>query len=234
MMFKKQKNVSNQQEKESGQLNPYLSARREWNERYGEYIARERLWRLIAIICLLVTGISVGGVVYIGSQSRFVPYVVQVDKLGRPLSVGPAEKMKPVDTRVLRSMVASFIVNVRSVSADAAVLYNAINKAYSMLADGNPAKGQMNEYFRNSENDPFNRAKTESVAIQIESVFPVSENSWEVEWTEIIRSPDGKESARISMKATMETYISPPTDENDFINNPIGLFIKEFSWTKRF
>jgi type IV secretion system protein VirB5 len=35
--------------------NPYLAARREWDERYGHLITRERNWRLMALLCGLTT-----------------------------------------------------------------------------------------------------------------------------------------------------------------------------------
>ena len=34
---------------------PYLSARREWNERYGDYIARARNWRGAAFAALAIS-----------------------------------------------------------------------------------------------------------------------------------------------------------------------------------
>lgn len=33
--------------------NPYLAARREWDERYGNLITRERNWRIMALVCSL-------------------------------------------------------------------------------------------------------------------------------------------------------------------------------------
>ena len=34
--------------------NPYLAARREWDERYGDLLTRARNWRTVAVICALV------------------------------------------------------------------------------------------------------------------------------------------------------------------------------------
>ena len=39
----------------AGAYNPYLAARREWDERYGNLITRERDWRLMALLCGLTT-----------------------------------------------------------------------------------------------------------------------------------------------------------------------------------
>lgn len=51
-------------------------------ERYGSYIKERNRWRVIAVINSCIALISVLGVIYIGSQSKFIPYVVQVDRLG--------------------------------------------------------------------------------------------------------------------------------------------------------
>ena len=55
------------------EANPYLSARREWDERYGDAIARAKSWRYAAIGALAVAAIAVTGVVFIGAQSKIKP-----------------------------------------------------------------------------------------------------------------------------------------------------------------
>ncbi len=62
--------------KSSPDTNPYLAARREWNERYGEYIAQARTWRVTALLALLVAAVSTSGLIWIASSSGIVPYVV--------------------------------------------------------------------------------------------------------------------------------------------------------------
>jgi type IV secretion system protein VirB5 len=34
--------------------NPYLAARHEWDERYGDLITRAKNWRLMAALCSLI------------------------------------------------------------------------------------------------------------------------------------------------------------------------------------
>ena len=70
----------------------YENARREWNERYGGYIARARAWRLTAMAALVVAAIAVTGIGWIGAQSKLVPYIVQIDKEGVAVAVQPAEQ----------------------------------------------------------------------------------------------------------------------------------------------
>ena len=76
--------------------NPYLAGRREWNERYGDFIARESRWRMLAIICAATTLFSVGGIAWIGSRSKLVPYLVTVDPSGNAL-VGHLAQQTPAD-----------------------------------------------------------------------------------------------------------------------------------------
>ena len=65
--------------------NPYLAARRNWHSQIDRAFAAQHVWQLVAVACLLIALACVAGVVYIGSKSKFVPYVIQVDRLGKPL-----------------------------------------------------------------------------------------------------------------------------------------------------
>src|ERR1700730_5182139 len=94
---------------------PYLSARREWNERYGSYIARARNWRIAALGSISVSAILAGGVIWLGSQSKLVPFVVEVDKLGQAVGVQRADRATPADQRIVKAQLAAWIVDVRSV-----------------------------------------------------------------------------------------------------------------------
>ena len=41
--------------------NPYLAARREWDERYGDLITRAKNWRTMAALCSLVALVATVG-----------------------------------------------------------------------------------------------------------------------------------------------------------------------------
>jgi len=67
---------------------PYLAARREWDERYGDLITRARNWRVMAALCSLVALLATAGIVSLSVRSHVVPFVVLVDNLGRPVASG--------------------------------------------------------------------------------------------------------------------------------------------------
>src|ERR1700691_3012429 len=65
--------------------NPYLAARREWDERYGDLITRAKNWRWMAASCSLIALVATAGIVWLSTRSHVVPFVVLVENLGRPL-----------------------------------------------------------------------------------------------------------------------------------------------------
>ncbi len=61
---------------------PYTDARGAWMERYGTYVQQAYNWRLIAMLEAVSLVIAVVGIIYLASQTKFVPYVVAIDKIG--------------------------------------------------------------------------------------------------------------------------------------------------------
>src|SRR6516165_10060251 len=69
--------------------NPYLAARKEWDERYGSLIKRAQNWRLAAMLALLVAIAEAVVILGVATRPKTVPYVVAVDSLGRVVASGP-------------------------------------------------------------------------------------------------------------------------------------------------
>ena len=206
----------------------YLAARAEWNERYGSYISQARTWRLAALLSMLVSLGAVGGVVYIGSQSKIVPYIVEVNQLGDALAAQRADVASTPDTRLIRAQLARWIVDVRTVYLDAAAQHALVNEAYGMTDRQSPADGALNEYFR--AHNPFIRAQDQSVTVHVSSVLPISENTWRIEWSEETFKRDGSASGTANWRATVSVSINPPTDSNTILINPTGLYVQQFGW----
>jgi len=95
--------------------NPYLAARREWDERYGGQIAQIRHWRWAAFVALTTAAVSSAGLVATLSERRIVPYIVKVDKLGSAMAVERAEEAAQPDRVMVVAGLARFIADMRSV-----------------------------------------------------------------------------------------------------------------------
>jgi type IV secretion system protein TrbF len=209
----------------------YMAARREWNERYGSYIAQAHAWRLTAVASLAVAFVAVGGVVWIGAQNRVVPYVVETDKLGDALAISRADVAAPADPRLIRAGLARWISDVRTVYIDVAAERAVVKEAYTMVNRNAAALQQLNDWF--SHRDPFKQAQTEIVGVSVQSVLPITGNTWRVEWREDKRGRDGIADPPTQWQATITISISPPTNDTTILANPVGLYVDSFDWEQR-
>jgi type IV secretion system protein TrbF len=210
----------------------YLAARREWNERYGDYIAQANNWRLIAVAALGVAAVAVAGNVWQSSQSRVQPFIVEVDKLGDALAIQRADVASPVPLGVVRAQIARYIQDVRTVSIDVQAERAFINEAYAMVDKNSAALTFLNNYF--SANDPFKRASSETVSAHVESVLPLpGSNTWRVEWREDTVARDGRPEFSKHWEATITVSINPPTTDAAILVNPTGLFVEASPWGER-
>lgn len=221
---------------DSTSSNPYLNARRVWNAHEGDILSSRQTWQIIGILSLLIALSSVGGIVYIGQQSRFIPYVVQVDRLGQAAASGFADRASPVDTRVMQATLAAFIADARLVTPDVALQRSAVFRVYAFLDRNAPGTTKMNEWLNTNGETPFTRAAREVVHTEIISVLQQSPESWQIDWTEQIRDRDGTLKSTSRMRALLSVSIVPPspaTDEEQIRRNPLGIYVTDFSWSKQ-
>jgi type IV secretory pathway TrbF-like protein len=218
--------------------NPYLAARRTWNDQSAANIASRQMWQLTGTLSLLIALGAVGGVVYIGSQSKFIPYVVQVDKLGQAAAVAPAQRAAPADTRVVLAAVAAWVADIRTVTPDIALQRKAVFRVYSMLAPNDAATAKSNQWLNGTEDSsPFKRAAKETVSVEMSSVLPQTADTWQVDWIETVRDRQGLVKGQPQRwRALVTVYSMPPTTdttEEQMRNNPLGIYVREFSWSKQ-
>jgi type IV secretory pathway TrbF-like protein len=218
--------------------NPYLAARRTWNDQSAANIASRQMWQLTGILSLLIALGAVGGVVYIGSQSKFIPYVVHVDKLGQAAAVAPAQRAAPADTRVVLAAVAAWVADIRTVTPDIALQRKAVYRVYSMLAPNDAATAKSNQWLNGTEDSsPFKRAAKETVSVEMSSILPQTADTWQVDWIETVRDRQGLVKGQPQRwRALVTVYLVPPTadtTEEQMRNNPLGIYVREFSWSKQ-
>ncbi len=89
----------------------------------------------MAFGCLALTVGLAGGIVWQSVQSRVVPYVVEVDRLGEVRAVGPAiQTYQPTDAQIAWYL-ARFIADVRSLSIDPVLVRQNWLEAYDFATD---------------------------------------------------------------------------------------------------
>jgi type IV secretion system protein VirB5 len=217
--------------------NPYLNARRAWNEHVGGLMKSVQVWQTVALSSLLITLAAVGGIIVIGSQSKFIPLVFQQDASGNTLSVTRADKVAEANLEDYRHVAARFIENIRLVSVDSDLQKKAILQTYSYLNGNDAAVSKANHYFNHSAKaNPFNRAGLETVNVEIRSVLQETESAWQVAWIETIRNRDGAlKSEPQTMKAILTLYQNPKISDSSneaLLKNPHFIFVRDFNWSK--
>lgn len=233
-LFKKADEAAPQEARGTQQapaLSPYLAARREWNERYGDHVKSAHHWRVAALGSIAIALASVGGLIAVSMQSKVVPYAVEINGHGEVARVQRADVFRSPDANQIRASLRDWVLGARTVYTDPAAMKNLIDQTYAETLPDSAAYQQLAEYHRT--NNPYQRAASETVSVDVRSAVPVSENSWQVEWTETTRQPSGKEIGSEEWQATFTIAISPPTDEQQVMLNPKGVYVRQFSWTRR-
>lgn len=209
---------------------PYLAARREWDERYGDLIGRAKNWRAVAFLFGVIALAAVGGMIVIAKQAKVVPYVVAVDSLGRVASAGLAEQTAATDDRLKRAVLYQWVGDWRTVTLDGIAQRKSIDRVYNMIGNGTPAQTIISDFY--SKDPPYTRAQTQTVDVEVKAVFATSEKTYEVEWIETSRMLTGQVKGEERWKGSLTIAVNPPSDERLIRVNPLGVYVTNASWSR--
>ena len=206
---------------------PYLNGREEWLERYGSYISRAAQWRMVAFLCLIITGVSITGNVIQASQTKTIPYIIEVDALGKTGVVARADTASATPKRLIQAEIAKCISDWRTVTADVELQQKMLERLSFFMAGS--AKGVLRQWYE--ANNPYEIAKTgKLVHVEIKGLpLPVSSDSYRVEWVETVRSHAGVMLDSHTYEATVTIQINPPTVDAVLLRNPGGVYITALS-----
>ncbi len=216
---------------EQRELNPYVEARREWNERYGDYINQAKNWRFIAVLSALIALVCAGGLSYVGAQNKLVPYVVEVDKLGESRTVNILTKGATADPRIIKASLGRFIQSWRLVTTDRTMQRDALKQLYAMIPTASAALHKFNDYFK--ANNPFKRAGNSKVWIELNSILPISPETWQIDWTEETFELNGASKGKVRWRAFLTVKLDPPKAEAQILLNPFGVYVTDLNWAQQ-
>jgi len=208
-------------------VTPYQKAAQAWDDRIGGARVQAKNWRLMAFGSLALSFLLAGGVIWQSLQSRVVPYVVEVNKLGGVEAVGPAiQHYQPNDAQIAYFL-ARFITDVRSLSTDPVVVRNNWLEAYDYATDHGAVF--LNDYAQ--KNDPFKSIGEQTTSVQVTSVVRFSDASFQVKWTEEHFDHDAL--ARTEhWTAILSVVTKTPADTDVLRKNPLGLYVNGINWSR--
>ena len=210
--------------------NPYLNARQEWLERYGNYISRAAQWRRAAFLALIIAVLSLAGNVAQMTQTKIVRYFVVVDDLGKTVAEKIQGHGSAPPEKVVQAAVAQAIVDWRTVTVDTELQKRMIDNLTMHTAGA--AKGILKQWYE--QNSPYEVAKSgRLVHVEVTGIpLPVTKGSYRVEWNEIVRNLQGIELGRENFEAIATVEILPPVKEEILLANPGGVYITNLSTAK--
>jgi len=208
---------------------PFQRAGQLWDERIGSARVQACNWRLMAFGCLGLTTALSGGLLWQSLQSRVVPYVVEVDKLGEPRAVAPADAgLHPTEAQITWFL-GRFITSVRSVSLDPVLMRQDWLSAY----DFTTRRGAvfLGDYARAA--DPFGHVGEHTVSVQITSVVRVSDWTYQVKWAETAYER-GALVGTTHWTAMLTIVLALPPSADQLRRNPLGLYVDAVDWSREF
>ena len=208
-------------------VTPYQRAAQVWDERIGSARVQARNWRLMAFGGLLLSASLSGGLLWQSLQSRVVPYVVEVDRLGEARAVAPAAAgYNPTDPQVAWHL-GRFIGNVRSISLDPVLMRKNWLSAYDFVT-GRGARF-LGDYARSA--DPFGQVGERTVAVQVTSIVRASDRSFQVKWVETSYER-GNLAGTERWTAILSIVLKPPSSAEALRKNPLGLYVEAIDWSR--
>lgn len=211
-----------------------FNAKKEALDKYASLNKNAAAWRIVALSLSIVVIVLGFGLVTIAKRQQIVPWVVQVDEHGYAIDIGPATQASAQDPRLVIAYISRFIQGLRTVVSDPKAQRWLIESlVYSVIPDNSNALNTTNMYYRST--DPFDRAQTkkETVSVEVKSILPVSDKSWRAEWQENIYK-DGVKQRSENWTGLFETGATPGTDVKKLQDNPLGIYITEYSTTKNY
>jgi type IV secretory pathway TrbF-like protein len=154
-----------------------------------------------------------------------------VDKFGSAVASGPADQATVADTRVIKAYLGRFVTDWRSLTTDRVAQKDAVMRVYALLSLGSAGHKKMNEYFES--NNPFVRLQQGTTSVEVTTALPISDKTWQVEWTEISRNFKGEVESKLRYKASLIVGNKPPTQESQIMVNPLGVFVTDFNFAQQ-
>lgn len=104
-----------------------------------------------------------------------------------------------------------------------------IDRTYALLRTSDPSTQKINDWFRS--NSPFEKARSSTVAIEVNNIVALSNQTYQIDWTEYERDRKGKETGTRRFRGIATVALTAPQDEATIRLNPIGLYVTDFDWT---
>lgn len=214
----------------------YLAARREWLERYGDYIASAKNWRMIAFGAVGIAALFGAGMVYEADRVHIIPYVVEVNHLGEAVHLAQAVDAGSYERPIVRHVLTHWLRLVRERLPVVAPEKRAYNDSFNYIAS--TAQASLNSYY--SRHNPYNDFvnKLGGRTVTITSALPDGQltakgGTFQIQWTETQYGKGGNIHGATHWQGTFTYAVTQPSTNPKVLDgNPFGIYITNFNWNQ--
>lgn len=211
---------------------PYLDdARGSFNEMYSAYVLAARQWRMAFFVAGFGFLGALGGLILVSLQHKAVPYAVEFNEHAEAVRITRADEISQPNEKQIKAALRNWLIGARTVYVDRRAQDNLFKTTYAMTLPSSSAYQTLFEY--HTANNPYVVAETTTIEVVVNSIRPISERTWLIEWTETRKDRSGRIMDSRVWQGSVTVAIVPPTEEAQIMVNPIGLFVEQFSWGPR-
>lgn len=214
---------------ERAPVTPYSAARSQWDDRLGTAATNAAHWRLGFFALLFAALALTGGIVYAMTRSLVEPVVITVDKTtGQTNVLGKAATRAYVPQQAEIAYFLGHLVRlVRTVPLDPVLVRRQWDEAYRFLRQS--ASMKLNVWAQ-APDSPLSRVGRETVTLQLQSVLPIAQDTYELRWSQSTFGRDGVPKDTSTWTATFTVEFQTPTTEEAIVVNPLGIYVTDFAW----
>lgn len=210
---------------------PFLEGRKAFEGTFGDLARGKRNWQWIAAAQTVLLAATLGAYLRLSLGARMVPYVVEVDRLGRAVAFGPAEPLRATDARITIATLSQLIRNLRAISTDAEAQREFLRRAYPHLAGD--ALRFVEDHFNQPEHDPRTLGERMTRTVEVTSVLRVPRsNLWRLQWRERELPRSVGLASESGWEALLRVELRPPASAEGIEQNPLGLYVTDLNWVR--
>jgi type IV secretion system protein VirB5 len=207
----------------------YLESKQEWLERYGTYINQAKNWRLVAVLSLVIALIMGVGFYTQAVRTHVVPYAVYINKSDNIRDIKllkPLTQNAGLSPMTIRYYINQYIDYVFSNIASEIVTKERVNKVAGESLPG--ARAVIVHYLKS--HNPF--LEKHFRLVKVHYVLQKPDGSYSVSFTVNEVDKNGTPITTTNYIATAGVVVVPPKTLKEAEINPLGIYIKYFSYTK--
>ena len=190
---------------------------------YLDIIKERNRWRGITAFLAATSLLLTIGIVYAAFSVKYIPYIVSVSDSGEFKGVGVLNEIKyePKEGEI-KYFLKKFITNYASLPIDPVILQNNLTEL-SYFVDGHANEKLQSEKLDKKIEDIGKKA----ISVEIISINNVYIARWRTKRFDNVTRKQIEKTYTGNFSITVNP--SALTNEQDIVNNPLGLFVTDFS-----